>query len=155
MSISRYDGGNAISCEDEGNEMNAMQSVLTTTDPALTALLDDPRLAGADLTFADDAQGTVLLGTVCNIWQYQALRAILARTPAVIDVGIVAARRDDGEIAGAVRDALGPEGAEVRVRVRGGLVTLMGTADASAHATIMTRVGTLPGVVGIVDNIRG
>lgn len=134
--------------------MNAMQPVLTTTDPALTALLDDPRLAGADLTFADDAQGTVL-GTVCNIWQYQALRAILARTLAVIDVGIVAARRDDGEITGAVRDALGSEGAEVRVRVRGGLVTLMGTADASAHATIMTRVGTLPGVVGIVDNIRG
>ena len=39
-------------------------------------------------------------------------------------------------------------------RVRGGLVTLTGTADAFAHATIMTRVGTLPGVVGIVDNIR-
>jgi osmotically-inducible protein OsmY len=76
------------------------------------------------------------------------------RSPIVIDVGIVAARRSDPEIIGAVRDALGPEGADIRARVRGGLVTLSGTADAPARAMILTRVGTLPGVVGIVDNIR-
>lgn len=123
-------------------------------DPALVTLTNDARLAGARLAFVEDSQGLVLTGTVCNIWQYQTLRAMLMRSPIVIDVGIAAARRDDREIAGAVREALGSEGAAVRARVRGGLVTLSGTAEASAHATIMTRVGTLPGVVGIVDNIR-
>ena len=125
----------------------------TVIDPALTALLDDPRLVGAALAFVVDEQGVVLTGTVANIWQYQALRAIV-RSPVVVDVGIVAAKRSDAEIGEAVRDVLGPEGAAIRVRVRGGLVTLTGTADASAHAAIVTRVGTLPGVVGIVDNIR-
>lgn len=131
---------------------------MTTTtapiDSAIATLLDDVRLAGAQLAFVDDEQGLVLTGTVRNIWQYQTLRATLKRSPVVIDVGIAAARREDAEIAGAVREALGPEGARVRARVRGGLVTLSGTADAAAHATIMTRVGTLPGVVGIVDNVR-
>jgi hypothetical protein len=126
----------------------------TQIDQALAVLLDDNRLMGADLTYIADAQGIVLTGTVRNIWQYQALRAILKRSPVVIDVGIVAARRSDAEIAAALEDALGPEGAEIRARVRGGLVTLTGTADIFAHTIIMTRVGTLPGVVGIIDNIR-
>lgn len=126
----------------------------TQIDPALAALLDDDRLTSADLTFIADEQGIVLTGTVRNIWQYQALRAMLKRAAVVIDVGIAAARRSDAEIAEAVRNTLGPEGAEIRARVRGGLVTLTGTADAFAHTLIMTRVGTLPGVVGIVDNIR-
>ncbi len=132
--------------------MNA--SAPTTIDTALAALLDDPRLAGAALAFAVDEHGPVLTGTVRNIWQYQALRALLIRSPVVVDVGIVAARRSDTEIAEAVRDAFGPEGVEVRARVRGGLVTLTGTADSVAHAAVLIRVGTLPGVVGIVDNIR-
>jgi hypothetical protein len=126
----------------------------TQIDPALSALIDDPRLAGADLAFLDDEQGLVLSGTVRNIWQYQALRQLAMRIPVIMDVGIVAARRDDTEVRAAVRDALGPEGANVRARVRGGLVTLSGTADAFAHAAIVTRVGILPGVVGIVDNVR-
>lgn len=132
-----------------------MTTVAPTTaiDPALATLLDDPRLVGAALAFVADGQGVVLTGTVANIWQYQALRAIV-RSPVVVDVGIVAARRNDGDIGAAVCTVLGPEGAAVRVRVRGGLVTLTGTADAAAHAVIMTRVGTLPGVVGIVDSIR-
>ena len=123
-------------------------------DPAFAALLDDPRLAGAALAFVAEEQGPVLTGTVCNIWQYQALRAILMRSPVVVDVGIVAARRDDAEIAEAVRGALGLEGADVRARVRGGLVTLSGTANGIARAAIVARVGTLPGVVGIMDNTR-
>lgn len=131
-----------------------MLTMTTGVDSALTTLLDDARLAGAHLSFDVDEQGPVLTGTVCNIWQYQALRAIFMRAPVVIDVGIVAARRSDGEIAEAVRAALGPEGADVRARVRGGLVTLTGTADAAARATLLTRIGTLPGVVGIVDNVH-
>ncbi len=133
-----------------------MTAVAPTTaiDPAFAALLDDPRLAGAALAFVAEEQGPVLTGTVCNIWQYQALRAILMRSPVVIDVGIVAARRDDAEIAEAVRSALGQEGADVRARVRGGLVTLSGTANGIARAAIVARVGTLPGVVGIIDNTR-
>ncbi len=123
-------------------------------NPAFTLLLDDPRLVGTTLSFIEEEQGIVLTGTVANIWQYQMLRALLMRAPVVIDVGIVAARRSDAEITDAVHAALGPEGAAVRARVRGGLVTLTGTADAFAHAMMMTRVGTLPGVVGIVDNIR-
>ncbi len=126
----------------------------TTIDPALATLLDDPRLAGAALAFVVDEQGQVLTGTVCNIWQYQALRALLMRSPVVVDVGIAAVRRSDAEITEAVRGALGPEGAAVRTRVRGGLVTLTGTADAVVHTAIITRVGTLPGVVGIVNTIR-
>src|SRR5437868_12904704 len=118
----------------------------TQLDPALAALLDDDRLMGADLICIVDTQGVVLTGTVRNIWQYQALRAMLMRAPVVIDVGIVAARRSDDEIAAAVRDALGPEGADVRARVRGGLVTLSGRADTFARALVLTRVGTLPGV---------
>jgi hypothetical protein len=131
-------------------------TTMTTIQSDLTfaALLDDVRLVGAHLAFVEDGPGVVLTGTVCNIWQYQTLRALLMRSPVVIDVGIVAARRSDPEIVDAVRDALGPEGADVRARVRGGLVTLNGTADAAARAMILTRVGTLPGVVGIVDNIR-
>lgn len=125
----------------------------TTIDPGLATLLDDLRLAGAAVAFVADGQGVVLTGTVANIWQYQALRTIV-RPPIVVDVGISAARRSDAEIGDAVRAALGPEGAAVRARVRGGLVTLTGTADASARDTIMTRIGTLPGVVGIVDAIR-
>lgn len=130
--------------------------MMTTTriDPTLATLLDDARLAGAHLALVEDEQGLVLTGTVCNIWQYQTLRAMLLRSPVVVDVGIAAARRSDADIDEAVRAALGPEGADVRARVRGGLVTLSGTADATAHAAVMTRVGTLPGVVGIVDNIR-
>lgn len=124
-----------------------------TIDPALATLLDDPRLAGAALAFVAAGPGVVLTGTVANIWQYQALRAIV-RSPVVVDVGISAARRSDGEIREALGDALGPEGANVRIRVRSGLVTLTGTADAAAHATIITRIGTLPGVIGIVDAIR-
>lgn len=133
-----------------------MISTGTTTqiDPALAALLDDDRLMGADLRLIADEQGVVLTGTVRNIWQYQALRAILMRAPVVIDVGIAAARRSDAEIVAAVREALGPEGADIRARVRGGLVTLTGTADTFARTLIMTRIGTLPGVVGIIDNIR-
>lgn len=134
--------------------MNATGPMTTLADRTLMTLLDDARLAGAALAFMDDEQGIVLTGTVQNIWQYQALRAIFARMPVVVDVGIVAARRSDSEIADTVRDALGPEGAEIRARVRGGLVTLSGTADAFAHDIVLTRVGTLPGVVGIVDNIR-
>jgi hypothetical protein len=131
-------------------------TTITTSrnDLAFAALLDDARLAGAHLTFVQDGAGVVLTGTVCNIWQYQTLRALMMRSPVVIDVGIAAARRSDAEITDAVRDALGPEGATVRARVRGGLVTLNGTADVSARAMILTRVGTLPGIVGIVDNIR-
>ncbi|MDQ6603002.1 MAG: BON domain-containing protein [Chloroflexota bacterium] len=133
-----------------------MTAVAPTTpvDPAFAASLDDPRLAGAALAFVAEEQGPVLTGTVCNIWQYQALRAILMRSPVVVDVGIVAARRDDAEIAEAVRGALGLEGADVRARVRGGLVTLSGTANGIARAAIVARVGTLPGVVGIMDNTR-
>jgi len=133
-----------------------MMATGTTTriDPALAALLDDDRLMGADLTCIADAQGVVLTGTVCNIWQYQALRAMLKRSPVVIDVGIVASRRSDAEIVAAVQDALGPEGADIRARVRGGLLILTGTADTFARTMVMTRVGTLPGVVGIMDNIR-
>jgi osmotically-inducible protein OsmY len=126
----------------------------TAIDPALATLLDDPRLAGAALAIAVGEQGAVLTGTVRNIWQYQALRAMTMRLPVVVDVGIIAARRDDTEIAAAVHDVLGREGADVRARVRGGLVTLTGTADAIAHAAIIARVGTLPGVVGIVDSVR-
>src|SRR5437868_12966617 len=117
----------------------------TQLDPALAALLDDDRLMGADLICIVDTQGVVLTGTVRNIWQYQALRAMLKRSPIVIDVGIAAARRSDAEITEAMQDALGPEGAEIRARVRGGLVTLTGTADTFARAMVMTRVGTLPG----------
>lgn len=130
-----------------------MAAPTTTIDSALATLLDDPRLAGANLAFVADGQGMVLTGTVANIWQYQSLRA-LVRAPVVVDVGIVAARRNDAEIGEAARNVLGPEGAAIRVRVRGGLVTLTGTADAAAHARILTRVGTLPGVAGIVDNMR-
>lgn len=134
--------------------MSVTKLITESANHTLLPLLDNPRLAGAELAVMDDEQGTVLTGTVRNIWQYQALRAIVARMPVVIDVGIVAARRDDGEIADAVRGVLGPEGADVRARVRGGLITLNGTADAFAHEIVLTRVGTLPGVVGIVDNIR-
>lgn len=137
-----------------GTDMTTAVAPTTTVDPAFATLLDDPRLAGAALAFAADEQGLVLTGTVRNIWQYQALRALLMRLPVVVDVGIVAARRSDAEIAEAVRDALGPEGAAVRARVRGGLVTLNGTADGAAHTTVLLRVGTLPGIVGIVDNLR-
>ncbi|MGI8855615.1 MAG: BON domain-containing protein [Thermomicrobiales bacterium] len=131
-----------------------MTMTTTQIDPTLATMLDDPRLAGARLAFVEDGQGLVLTGTVCNIWQYQILRTLLMRSPVVTDVGIVAARRSDPEIAAVMRDALGPEGDDVRARVRGGLVTLSGTADTSARAMILTRIGTLPGVVGIVDNIR-
>lgn len=131
-----------------------MTVVRPQVDPAFAVILDDPRLAGARLSVVEDGAALVLTGTVCNIWQYQTLRALVMRSPLIIDVGIVAARRSDAEIADAVRDALGPEGADVRTRVRGGLVTLSGTADASARVLILTRVGTTPGVVGIVDNIR-
>lgn len=124
------------------------------SDMRYTTLLDDARLAGADLRFDTDEQGVVLTGTVRNIWQYQALRALLKRAPVVVDVGIAAARRPDAEITAAILETLGPEGATVRARVRGGIVTLAGTADAAAHGIILTRVGTLPGVTGIVDNIR-
>src|SRR3954451_13706096 len=110
----------------------------TQIDPVLAALLDDNRLMGADLRFIADEQGVVVTGTVCNIWQYQALRAMLRRSPVVIDVGIVAVQRSDAEITDAVREALGPEGADVRVRVRGGIVTLTGTADTFAHDMVMT-----------------
>ena len=134
--------------------MTTAAAPTTAIDPALATLLDDPRLVGAALAVAPGEQGLVLTGTVSNIWQYQALRAIAKRLPVVVDVGIAAARRSDAEIGEAVREALGPEGADVRARVRGGLVTLTGTADAVARAAIVTRVGTLPGVVGIVDNIR-
>ena len=111
-----------------------MTMTTTHSDPTHAALLDDARLAGARLAFVEDGTGVVLTGTVCNIWQYQTLRALLKRSPVVIDVGIVAARRSDPEIADAVRDALGPEGGDVRARVRGGLITLNGAADASARA---------------------
>ncbi len=126
-----------------------------TVHPALESLLDDPRLAGAALEFVADEQGLVLTGTVRNIWQYQTLRALCKRQPVVVDVGIVAAHRTDGEILAAVRDALGPEGANLRARVRGGIVTLSGTADAFAHIVLIDRIGSLPGVAGIIDTIRG
>ena len=126
-----------------------------TVHPALETLLDDPRLAGATLEFVADEQGLVLTGTVRNIWQYQTLRALCKRQPVVVDVGIVAAHRADSDILAAVQDAFGPEGADVRARVRGGIVTLNGTADAFAHIIVIDRIGTLPGVVGIIDNIRG
>lgn len=126
-----------------------------TIHPALDTLLDDPRLAGATLAFVADEQGLVLTGTVRNIWQYQTLRALCKRQPVVVDVGIVAAHREDNEIHAAVLDTFGPEGANVRARVRDGIVTLNGTADAFAHIALIDRIGTLPGVVGILDNIRG
>jgi hypothetical protein len=129
--------------------------VSPTVHPALDSLLDDPRLAGAALEFVEDEQGLVLTGTVRNIWQYQTLRALCKRQPVVVDVGIVAAHRTDNDILAAVQDAFGPEGASVRARVRGGTVTLTGTADAFAHIVVIDRIGTLPGVVGILDNIRG
>jgi hypothetical protein len=141
-------------CSHEGQ--GTMQSTMacTTVDSALETLCDDPRLAGAALEFVADEQGLVLTGTVRNIWQYQTLRALCNRQPVVVDVGIVAARRSDTEILAAVRDALGPEGADVRARVRGGIVTLTGTAGPFAHIVLIDRIGTLPGVVGIVDTIR-
>jgi hypothetical protein len=126
-----------------------------TVHPALESLLDDPRLAGAALEFVADEQGLVLTGTVRNIWQYQTLRALCNRQPVVVDVGIAAAHRADSDILAAVQDALGPEGANVRARVRGGIVALSGTADAFAHIVVIDRIGTLPGVVGMADNIRG
>jgi hypothetical protein len=137
--------------------MCSMQTTMArpTVHPALAALLDDPRLAGATLEFVADGQGLVLTGTVRNIWQYQTLRALCTRQPVVVDVGIVAAHRTDGDILAAVHDAFGPECASVRARVRGGIVTLTGTADAFAHIVLIDRVSALPGVVGIIDNIRG
>jgi hypothetical protein len=128
---------------------------LPAVHPSLETLCEDPRLAGATLEFVADEQGLVLTGTVRNIWQYQTLRALCRRQPVVVDVGIVAAHRTDSEILLAVKEAFGPEGASVRARVRGGIVTLTGTADAFAHIMIIDRVGTLPGVAGIIDNIRG
>ena len=137
-----------------GNDMMTAITPTTTIDPALAAVLDDARLAGANLALVADEQGAVLSGTVRNIWQYQTLRAMLKRSPVVIDVGISAVRRSDAEIAEAIADTLGPEGAAVQARVRSGIVTLAGRADMAAHAAVITGVGTLPGVAGIVDNIR-
>ncbi len=134
--------------------MVTMTAPITRTDRVLAAVLDDARLMGADLAVVAEASGLVLSGTVRNIWQYQTLRAILRKSPVVVDVGISAARRSDSEITDTVRDALGPEGACLRARVRSGIVTLTGAADAEARDLLLTRIGTMPGVVGIVDNIR-
>src|SRR5215469_7400545 len=105
-------------------------TALPAVHPSLETLRDDPRLAGAALEFVMDEQGLILTGTVRNIWQYQTLRALCRRQPVVVDVGIVAAHRTDSEILVAVQEAFGPEGASVRARVRSGIVTLTGTADA-------------------------
>jgi hypothetical protein len=126
-----------------------------TVHPALESLLDDPRLAGATLEFIADEQGLVLTGTVRNIWQYQTLRALCKRQPVVVDVGIAAAYRTDSDILASVQDTFGPEGANVRARVRGGIVTLTGTAAPIAHIVLIDRIGALPGVIGIIDNLRG
>ena len=121
---------------------------------ALETLLHDPRLAGASLAYIVDEQGLVLTGTVQNIWQYQTLRTLTNRQPVVVDVGIVAARRTDAEILDAALAALGPEGAAVRVKVRGGVVTLSGTAAPIAHIALLDRIGALPGIVGLTDTIH-
>lgn len=120
----------------------------------LESLRRDPRLAGAELAFPPETGGAVLSGTVRNIWQYQTLRALVGRMPVVVDVGIAATRRDDAEIAAAVRDLIAATGAAASARVRGGIVTLGGAADAVSRAALVARVGALPGVVGLVDSLR-
>ena len=120
----------------------------------LEALRSDPRLAGAALALLPETGGVVLSGAVCNIWQYQTLRALVGRAPVVVDVGIAATRRDDREIAAAVHDVIAAAGVGATARVRGGIVTLNGTADAANRAALVARVGALPGVVGIVDALR-
>lgn len=118
----------------------------------------DPRLAGADLAFLPETGGAVLSGTVRNIWQYQTLRAHARRAPVVVDAGIAATRRDDVEIAAAVRGLIAAVDAgataSVRVWVRGGIVTSSGPADAASRTAPVARVGALPGVVGLVDAMR-
>lgn len=128
--------------------------VTTATITALEPLLRDARLAGADLAFVALGDGLVLTGTVRNIWQYQTLRALLGRAPVTVDVGIVATRRDDAEIAAAVRDAIAHAGASAFGRVRGGIVALSGTAPVGGRAALVAHIGTLPGVTGIVDRLH-
>ncbi len=126
----------------------AITLISSYQDPTVRAVLSDFRRAGCDLQIEEDATGTVLTGTVANIWQYQTLRARLGRTSLIVDVVIAAMHCDDAEIAEIAGRICRNEGAAIQVRVRNGIVTLSGTA----HPAATTRIGMLPGVAGIVDN---